>query len=143
MAVYSKILVAIDLSEEAHQVIRRAMEVAEIHGADIQVVHVEETPITGYGPMIGHPIGGEMQLREEMLAVMEKIADQHGLAHECLHCLLGHPATAINDLAIKLKASLIVVGSHGKHGIRLLLGSTANAILQTAPCDALLVKIVE
>lgn len=141
MGLYNKILVAIDLSEEAHQIISRARQLAALHAAEIQIVHVEETPITGYGPMIGHAIGGEMQLREELLAVMQQIADEHGIAHDQLHCLLGHPASAINDMAVKIGADLLVIGSHGKHGIRLLLGSTANAILQTSPCDALLVKI--
>ena len=38
---------------------------------------------------------------------------------------------------------LIVVGSHERHGLALLLGSTANAILHHAPCDVLAVRIHE
>jgi len=38
-------------------------------------------------------------------------------------------------------ADLIVVGSHGRHGLSLLLGSTANAVLHGAPCDVLAVRI--
>jgi universal stress protein A len=38
---------------------------------------------------------------------------------------------------------LIVVGSHGRHGVRLLLGSTANGILHHAKCDVLAVRIKE
>lgn len=38
-------------------------------------------------------------------------------------------------------ADLIVVGSHGRHGLALLLGSTANAVLHGAPCDVLAVRI--
>ena len=41
----------------------------------------------------------------------------------------------------RLKADLIIVGSHGRHGVRLLLGSTANAILHGAKCDVLAVRI--
>ena len=35
----------------------------------------------------------------------------------------------------------LVVGSHGRHGLALLLGSTANAVLHGAPCDVLAVRI--
>ena len=36
---------------------------------------------------------------------------------------------------------LIVVGSHGRHGLALLLGSTANDVLHGAPCDVLAVRL--
>ena len=36
---------------------------------------------------------------------------------------------------------LIVIGGHGRHGLALLLGSTANAVLHGAPCDGLAVRI--
>ncbi|HYQ93120.1 MAG TPA: universal stress protein, partial [Candidatus Competibacteraceae bacterium] len=41
----------------------------------------------------------------------------------------------------ELGADLIVIGSHGRHGLALLLGSTANAVLHGAPCDVLAVRI--
>jgi universal stress protein A len=36
---------------------------------------------------------------------------------------------------------LIVVGSHGRHGLQLLLGSTANGVLHLAECDVLAVRV--
>lgn len=36
---------------------------------------------------------------------------------------------------------MIVVGSHGRHGLALLLGSTANDVLHGAPCDVLAVSL--
>ncbi|WP_292363901.1 universal stress protein, partial [Methylophaga sp. UBA1464] len=38
---------------------------------------------------------------------------------------------------------LIVVGSHGRKGIKMLLGSTANAILHHARCDVLAVRLLD
>jgi universal stress protein A len=38
---------------------------------------------------------------------------------------------------------LIIIGSHGRHGIRILLGSTANAILHSAKCDVLAVRVYD
>lgn len=53
----------------------------------------------------------------------------------------GHAPTQILRLAKDTGADLIVVGSHGRHGLRLLLGSTANAVLHGAECDVLAVRV--
>ena len=78
---------------------------------------------------------------EEILETMSKHLLDEVITRENLHALLGHPATAITDLARKLDSDLLVIGSHGRHGLRALLGSTANAVLQSAPCDTLLVNV--
>lgn len=50
--------------------------------------------------------------------------------------VVGHPPTAIAESAKKWGADLIVVGSHGSHGIaRLFLGSVAQAVVRGAPCS--------
>ena len=41
----------------------------------------------------------------------------------------------------RLQADLIVLGSHGRHGLALLLGSTANGVLHHAKCDVLAVRL--
>jgi universal stress protein A len=38
---------------------------------------------------------------------------------------------------------LIIVGSHGRHGLALIFGSTSNSVLHGAPCDVLAVRIAE
>ena len=55
--------------------------------------------------------------------------------------VIGAPAPQIVDSAKDLGVDLIVVGSHGKHGLGLLLGSTANGILHHAHCDVLTIRI--
>ncbi|HYQ48785.1 MAG TPA: universal stress protein, partial [Thermodesulfovibrionales bacterium] len=53
----------------------------------------------------------------------------------------GSPAVEILDAAEKMKASLIVTGSHGSHGARrFLLGSVSSKIVDNAPCSVLVVK---
>jgi len=44
-------------------------------------------------------------------------------------------------LAEKINADLIVLGTHGRHGLGLMLGSTANAVLHGAPCNVLTVMV--
>ncbi|EAW31305.1 hypothetical protein GP2143_07144, partial [marine gamma proteobacterium HTCC2143] len=57
------------------------------------------------------------------------------------HIIVGRAENEIHSLAEELGAELIVVGSHGRHGIALLLGSTANGILHGATCDVLAVRV--
>jgi universal stress protein A len=61
-------------------------------------------------------------------------ADQRHLAY-------GQPRQEIHRLAEEQGCDLIVVGSHGRHGLALLLGSTANDVLHGAPCDVLAVRL--
>jgi universal stress protein A len=53
----------------------------------------------------------------------------------------GVPKNEIVELANQQKVDLIVVGSHGRHGLGLLLGSTANNILHHAKCDVMAVRL--
>ena len=54
---------------------------------------------------------------------------------------IGRPESEIHRLAKELDIDLIVVGSHGRKGFQLLLGSTANGVLHGAICDVLAVRI--
>jgi universal stress protein A len=44
-------------------------------------------------------------------------------------------------MAVERGADLIVIGSHGRHGLQLLLGSTANGVLHLSECDVLAVRV--
>ena len=49
----------------------------------------------------------------------------------------------IINIADQEKVDLIIVGSHGRHGLALLLGSTANSVLHHAKCDVMAVRLIE
>jgi nucleotide-binding universal stress UspA family protein len=54
----------------------------------------------------------------------------------------GPAAQAIVDLANSASAELVVVGTHGRTGLaRLTLGSTAEAVIRSAPCSVLVVRL--
>ena len=55
----------------------------------------------------------------------------------------GNAANEIVQYAKDNNIDLIVLGSHGRHGVKLLLGSTANAVLHHATCDVLAVRIAD
>jgi universal stress protein A len=54
---------------------------------------------------------------------------------------IGHAATEIQRVAGELDADLIVIGTHGRHGLGLLLGSTANGVLHGVKRDVLAVRV--
>jgi nucleotide-binding universal stress UspA family protein len=57
------------------------------------------------------------------------------------HLRIGHPAREIVQIASDLSADLIVVGTHGRTGMKkLLLGSVAQKVLTNASCPVLVVK---
>lgn len=138
---YKHILVAIDLSEEAHGLLEKASALAKQYGATLDVVHVMDWPLTGFDPVVGYSAINDDTLLEEMAKAVQKVVAKHGIADSNTHTLLGQPSSTVANLAEQLQADLLVVGSHGKRGWRALLGSTATAILQVVQCDCLVVRI--
>jgi universal stress protein A len=79
--------------------------------------------------------------REITESVRERVA-RFGIPPERVAVLYGRPSAEIQAHAEKIGAELIVVGSHGRHGLsRVMLGSTANGVLHGAKCDVLTVRI--
>ncbi len=143
MGHYKHILLAADFSEHCDEVVCKAKQLAENNQAQLSMVHVvDNLPIVdaSYGPII--PIDGDLteQLMKSAKERMQKIAKQLGIvvSHQWLE--IGSPKLEIVRVAEENNVDLIVVGSHGRHGLALLLGSTANGVLHHAHCDVLAVR---
>jgi universal stress protein A len=142
MGDYNTILVAVDLSEEASEVAARAARIAAAQGAQLHVVHVIEPLSFAYGgdiPIDFSTIQDEIQHQAE--TQLHGLCKNLGVADDHLHIVLGRPEAEIHSLAETLSADLIIVGSHGRHGLALLLGSTANGVLHGAKCDVLAMRV--
>ncbi len=146
MSDYKQILVAIDFTRQTEQIIERALSLANQYQATLHLLHVVETlPVTdaAYGPVAPFDI----DLTEKMQATaQQRLADwgkkMHILA-ERQWLGLGSPKQEIVRVAEAHGIDLIVIGSHGRHGLSLLLGSTATGVLHYAQCDVLAVRIRE
>ncbi len=57
------------------------------------------------------------------------------------HLAEGNPAIEIHAMAEKLDADVMVIGSHGRSGLSLMFGSTANSVLHGSKCDVLAVRV--
>lgn len=140
---YQHILIAIDLTEECSSVIERAVEIARSTEARLSIVHVIEPMTMVFGgdvPMDLTLI--QQQQFDQARAALEKLAARYPvISEQQRHLLSGQPRQEIHRLAVEQGCDLIVVGSHGRHGLALLLGSTANDLLHGAPCDVLSVRL--
>src|SRR5690606_15629525 len=81
------------------------------------------------------------QILDRTYAQLRAWACQIGLGEERTRVLIGRPETESHRFADENGVDLIVVGSHGRHGLQLLLGSTSSATLHRANCDVLAVRI--
>jgi len=101
--------------------------------------------VNTYGAGFAYPVVGdiESELLEEGKKSLFQVAEKIGIATDDVVIEVGSPKNVILDTADRLKVDLIVVGSHGRHGLQLLLGSTANAVLHNANCDVLAVRTHE
>lgn len=143
MTPYNTILLAVDFTPDASLIADRARRLAHASDAHLHLIHVvEHIPIDAAGEFMGPP---QTDLHEEMIeTARERLRDYaraEGLEHAAQHVAAGYTKQEILVHAETIAADLIVVGSHGRHGLALLLGSTANAVLHGAPCDVLAVRL--
>lgn len=143
MAHYHHILIAADFSEHTQQVLEQAAMLAREHNAKLSICHiVEDMPLTdfAYEPMVQF----DSDLRDMLLEAAKKqlaaLADTLTIAKAQQWVEFGNPRHDIVKIANEQQVDLIVLGSHGRHGWKLLIGSTAQAVLHQAPCDVLAVR---
>lgn len=142
MQSYQKIVTAIDLSEESALVVERANGIANRNEAELHVVHVIEPLSLAYGGDIPMDFSGvQDQLQEQAEKQLASFGERYNIPPERLHLMIGRPESQIHQIAEDIEADLIVVGSHGRQGLALILGSTANGVLHGAHCDVLAVRV--
>jgi universal stress protein A len=98
-------------------------------------------PDTNYGTVIPLEEDSQDKLLEAEKTKFMRLGDQLTVDFVNRWLLWGIPKQEIIHIAEQEKVDLIVVGSHGRHGLALLLGSTANSILHYAKCDVLAVRL--
>jgi len=144
MSNYKHILIAADFSNHNKLVCEKASELAKRYQATLSICHiVEDFPITdfAYEPMISVDIDMRDALLDSAKKQITELANTLEIATENQWVEFGSPNRDIVRLGEENQVDLIVVGSHGRHGIQLLLGSTANGVLHHAKCDVLAVRL--
>lgn len=146
MTRYKKILLALDFFPDNEQVIAKTVQIAKDHDAELLLIHVCEPIVTaypadgisGWGPQMGNL---QTELRNESRKKLNEAARQLKIKEDHIFLRDGKASTEIHHVAEENDVDLIVLGTHGQHGIQLILGSTANSVLHGVSCDVLAVRI--
>lgn len=141
---YQNILLAIDFSDYGQYVARRAKHLANQFNAHLHIIHVLDNipmPDTPYGTVISLDEDSSDDLLEAEKNKFKQISDQLNIAPARRWMIWGEPQQEITRFAAQQHIDLIVVGSHGRHGLAVLMGSTAKGILYHADCDVLAVHL--
>lgn len=142
MSLYQKILVAVDLSEDSTAVVQHGRAIADPNGAELHLIHVIEPLSFAYGGDIPMDFSGiQAEIQQQATQQMLRFAASNKVDEPRQHIVMGKPEVEIRAMAEQLGSDLIVVGSHGRHGLALLMGSTANGLLHGANCDVLAVRV--
>lgn len=140
------ILVPTDFSEDAEVAIDAAYRLLAPleQNAHLVLVHAFNLPIeyTAYGPIptsVNYLKDTGLEAERRLEEIRERLL-REGLAVETL-ASEGDPAQVIIDEAAKRGVDLIAMGTHGGSALRhLLIGSTAERVLQHAPCPVMTIS---
>jgi nucleotide-binding universal stress UspA family protein len=146
MSAYRRILVAVDGSAAAARGLREAVRLAREDNAQVCILHVLNGNVP-YTPLAGAPpINLLAVMRDSGRRVLEAARAQAQRAGVQAKTVLMEnpqrgPAASIVSQARKQRADLIVLGTHGRRGVRrLVLGSDAEQVVRKAPVPVLLVR---
>lgn len=145
---YQRILVPIDGSYTSTLGLNEAIKLAKLTGASLRLIHMVDplTFVTGaelYGMYADDVIPHMRQIGDQILETARTRVEEQGIKVDCL--LFDSSPTRVSDTVIEQakvwNADLIVLGTHGRRGVRrLMLGSDAEQISRMAPVPVLLVR---
>ena len=146
MKPFTKILIAIDFSENSDCAFDYALTLATRFDAELTIMHVINEPVDLRGFYVPH-ISFE-QLEKEIEESADKMMDTFcssklgAFINYKKSIVTGIPYDEITEAASKIGASLIVLGTHGRTGLdRILFGSTAERVVRSASCPVLTVRL--
>ncbi len=144
MSQYKNILLTIDFSEYDEFVADKARDLAKQLNAELSILHILDDipmPDTPYGTVIPLDEDSSYTMLEAEKTQLKQLANKLAIPSTDRWLIWGEPKQEIALFAEREKIDLIIVGSHGRHGLALLLGSTANGVLHHAKCDVLAIRL--
>ncbi|MGB5324389.1 MAG: universal stress protein [Pseudomonadales bacterium] len=140
MSNYRNVLVALDVCDDNHAIIERALSLSG-DAAKLRLLHIVEPIYYPENYMGGLSVDFQEKSIEFAEQELHAAAAKYSIPEARCEVKIGKPSSGVHNFAREHDCDLVVVGSHGKHGLQLLLGSTATAILHGANCDVLAVRI--
>lgn len=144
---YKRILVPVDGSATSHCGLREAIRLAKDQGAVLRLVHVVDEFLldSTYLPALDYDAycKARREAGQRTLAQMQAMTREQNIEAEglLLETIGGRAADLIVDAARQWPADLIVMGTHGRRGVRrLLMGSDAALVLHATAVPVLMVR---
>jgi nucleotide-binding universal stress UspA family protein len=134
-------LVPIDFEPASMKALGVAKDLASRLGGEVIIVHVYQLPVYTYPGLEPSLMPG---FHSEVTAAAERAVSSLAQQEGNLRALLrqGDPAMEILAAADEIKASMIVMGTHGRQGLaHLILGSVAEKVLRKSRVPVLSVRV--
>jgi len=142
MAAYKKLLVLLDLSEDSEQVAIAARDMAAHSNASMVVLHVVEfVPVEPLGESLMPTAQIEDELINRSRGQLATLITRLGLGNATGRVEAGNTKSEILRVAEEEQVDLIVLGSHERHGLAILVNFTEDTVLHAAHCDVLAVRL--
>jgi nucleotide-binding universal stress UspA family protein len=147
----SRILVPVDFSEGSQGLIEYALQLARPFNATLEVIHAWEPPQYVAPDLLVAAPGWNSQSLEQVAvdAATKELSNLVAKVKESPtpikhRIVVGEAASTVLRIAEEGKHDLIIMGTHGRHGLpRLLLGSVAQKIVARAHCPVLTVHLYD
>ena len=138
-----RILVPVDFSESARPIVDCAVDMARGLGAEVVLLHVlEQTVPSGGGAGESKSLAAERAASEKSLGELSAAADPARQVKIHGKVAAGAPSREIVREAVEGKAGLIVIGTHGRTGLRhVFLGSVAEDVVRSSPCPVYTLRL--
>jgi len=142
MAVYSKLLLVVDLTEDSEKIGQRACAVAAACGAELSLLHVVEyVPVEPMGETLLPAVQIEEELVHRARDRLAVLAARLGIESAPRTVASGNIKAEIVRVAQEQGVDLIVLGSRERHGLSIMVNFTEDTVLHAAPCDVLAVRL--
>ncbi len=142
MAAFKSIVVPTDFSHCAERAVELGVRLARENDATLTLVHTWEVPVYAYSAMPLPPLDMWTPIESAARAQLDTVTAEVKKQIPAVRSILrrGFAPEQILEAAAEAKADLIVMGTHGRHGLpRVLLGSVAERVVRTAPIPVLTV----
>jgi nucleotide-binding universal stress UspA family protein len=142
----TKILLAVNDSEEVEPATRRAIDLTHTVGSELYVVYVGQLPnfLMNDPDIMGFYRKLYDDIERESLEILWRVSLQVKAAGGEVagaHLRMGNVAEEIVELSKDLKADLIVIGTRGHGGLRRVIwGSISDVVVRRAACAVMTVR---
>jgi nucleotide-binding universal stress UspA family protein len=138
------LLVPVDFSLRSRPALEYAFALAEMTGADVDLLHVVPAPGKLHiaadiylGRTAPEPSGADVLWAREALQQLIESCDRRAVVPR-IHVAAGDPAATIVRVAAELPADLIVMGTRSRHGLsELAMGSVAQKVIACSTCPVI------